>query len=740
MVYQGTDPALDASNRGANAPMTTTCRSTPGLHQPPTNGLNAVPQLEHIEAIERRLWTAADTLRANSNYASNEYFLPVMGLIFLRHAYSRYLAVKDGIVASLPTRGGVTRQLAKEDFAQKSAIFLRPEAQFDTLVALTDADDRAQAVIAAMESIEADYTSLRGVLPKAEYQELDNDVLGQLLRTLNPEELKRVSGDVFGRIYEYFLTQFADQKAHDGGEFFTPVSLVSLIAHVLDPVRGTVLDPACGSGGMFVQSARVVEERDDDPTQRLTFNGLEKNATTIRLAKMNLAVHGLEGDIRKAITYYEAPLELVGKADYVMANPPFNVDEIDADKIKSDPRLPFGLPGVNKKGKVSNGNYVWISYFYSYLSATGRAGFVMSSQASSAGRDEAKVRRKLIETSAVDMMIAIRSNFFYTRTVPCELWFLDRAKPPAHRDKVLMLDARNIYRKVTRKIYDFSPEQEQNLLAVIALYRGDTDRFANTVGGYLWRVGAGAAACGGTTPGDDDRAPLPLPAFLAALDALTAAMQPFLTRQPADGAPVAAQAELAAARTAFTPDAAAFARLAAQAEASWPGPRIRDGDLSGAVDALEPLADAARDLVKQIDLLYKLAGRVVDVCENDADAKADNLWPTRDVNRARRTADDARAAAVEQLRQVRTVWRQAHWLTTRFPDGQLRDVPGLVKLVDHAELAANDWSLTPGRYVGVAPEEVDEDFDFEEALRELHVELEDLNGEAVSNSDTRPHA
>ena len=203
-----------------------------------------MPQLEHMEAIERRLWTAADTLRANSNYAGNEYFLPVMGLIFLRHAYSRYLAVKDTIIAGLPTRGGVTRPLTKEDFAQKSAIYLRPEAQFDTLVALTDADDRAQAVIAAMESIEADYASLRGELPKAEYQELDNAVLGQLLRTLNPEELKRVSGDVFGRIYEYFLTQFADQKAHDGGEFFTPVSLVSLIAHVLDPVRGIVLDPA----------------------------------------------------------------------------------------------------------------------------------------------------------------------------------------------------------------------------------------------------------------------------------------------------------------------------------------------------------------------------------------------------------------------------------------------------------------------------------------------------------------
>jgi len=447
-----------------------------------------LPQLEHIEAIEKRLWNAADTLRANSNYASNEYFLPVMGLIFLRHAYSRFLAVKDAIEANLPTRGGKTRALSKEDFSQKSAIFLQPKAQFDTLVALTDSDDRAKAVIEAMESIEGDYENLRGVLPKSEYQELDNSVLGQLLRTLNPDELKRVSGDVFGRIYEYFLTQFADQKAHDGGEFFTPVSLVSLIANVLEPEGGTVLDPACGSGGMFVQSARFVERHDENPIDKLTFYGLEKNATTIRLAKMNLAVHGLEGDIQRAITYYEDPHELLGKADFVMANPPFNVDEIDADKVKKDPRLPFGLPGANKKGKVSSGNYVWISYFYSYLNDHGRAGFVMSSQASSAGRDEAKVRQKLVETGDVDVMIAIRSNFFYTRTVPCELWFLNRNKPEEHRDKVLMIDARNIYRKVTRKIYDFSPEQEQNLLAIVWLYRGHTEKYLDLVASTCRRM------------------------------------------------------------------------------------------------------------------------------------------------------------------------------------------------------------------------------------------------------------
>ncbi|MCP4376835.1 MAG: N-6 DNA methylase, partial [bacterium] len=444
-----------------------------------------MPQLEQIEAIEKRLWSSADTLRANSNYASNEYFMPVMGLIFLRHAYSRFLSVKDEIEAGLPTRGGKTRALTKEDFSRKGSIFLQPEAQFEYLVGLPESADRPQAIINAMESIEQDYDSLKGILPKSEYQELDNSVLGQIIRTFNDSALKRATGDIFGRIYEYFLTQFADQKAHDGGEFFTPVSLVQTIVNVIEPDHGKVMDPACGSGGMFVQSAHFIEGLHKNPTEQVTFYGLEKNPTTIRLAKMNLAVHGLEGNIQKAISYYEDPHNMLGKADFVMANPPFNVDEVDAEKVENDPRLPFGLPGVNKKKKVSNGNYLWISYFYSYTSASGRAGFVMSSQASSAGRDEAKVRQMLVQSGHVDAMMAIRSNFFYTRSVPCELWFFDKGKPADKRDTVLMLDARNVYRKVTRKIYDFSPEQTLNLSAVVWLYRGERDRFLKLVAHYL---------------------------------------------------------------------------------------------------------------------------------------------------------------------------------------------------------------------------------------------------------------
>lgn len=724
-----------------------------------------MPQLEHIEAIEKRLWGAADTLRANSNYASNEYFMPVMGLVFLRHAYSRFLAVRDGIIASLPTRGGKRRPLAKADFSQKGAIFLKSKTQFDTLVALPDSADRAKALIEAMDSIEHDYESLRGVLPKAEYQELDNGVLGQLLRTLNPEELKSASGDIFGRIYEYFLTQFADQKAHDGGEFFTPISLVQMIVNVIEPDHGKVFDPACGSGGMFVQSARLVEREHKAARETLTFYGMEKNATTLRLAKMNLAVHGQEGNIAKAISYYEDPHELHGDADFVMANPPFNVDEVDADRIKNDPRLPFGLPGVNKKGKVSNGNYLWISYFYSYLNATGRAGFVMSSQASSAGRNEALVRRKLIETGAVDALIAIRSNFFYTRTVPCELWFLDKGKAnlpsPTGRgaggegtrsrnlpitrgpDTVLMLDARNVYRKVTKKIYDFSPEQLANLSAIVWLYRGQNDRFLHLIGQHLSHAVLQAQA-----------SLAPLQEYLAAIEELAVSMirhasayTNATTRAEASAAEVidAAPNPFLDVIKSFRADAKAWtANTKKQAARTIPS-TAGNAALHAVSERLTSLASASRDLLKSANQLYKLAGEALNALPpspfgrgTGGEGSAKNGNGTRELRHAQKRADAARARLTDdqyELFHVRYFHRQAHWLQERFPDATLRDVQGLVKLVTRAEIEANEWSLTPGRYVGVAPEEVDEDFDFEAALRDIHVELQDLNAEAAELAD-----
>ncbi|MDH5178731.1 MAG: type I restriction-modification system subunit M [Gammaproteobacteria bacterium] len=678
-------------------------------------------QLDNIETIEKHLWEAADTLRTNSNYASNEYFMPVMGLIFLRHAYSRFLAVKDDIEAGLPTRGGMKPNLKKTDFAQKGALFLRPEAQFDYLVDLTDADDRADAVEHAMESIEKDYETLKGQLPKAEYKELDNDILGQLLRTLNPDELKQAKGDVFGRIYEYFLTGFANLKAHDAGEFFTPISLVEMITNVIEPDHGKVLDPACGSGGMFVQSAHFVERLQKNPNQVLTFYGMEKNPTTIRLAKMNLAVHGLEGNIQKAITYYDDPHSgLWGDADFVMANPPFNTDEVDADKVKKDRRLPYGLPGVNKKKKVSNGNYLWISYFLSYLKEDGRAGFVMSSQASSAGGDEAKVREAIIKSGNVDVMLDVRGNFFYTRSVPCQLWFFNKNKPKKYQDKVLMLDARNVYRKVTRKIYDFSPEQLQNLTSIVWLYRGESDRFLELVSRYQGKVLEEALEVGE-----------PAKAFNAAITALAGEIDPFMQTVQDQTELQTTCTELKQTSQQLSKDIAAYLKQTGKTDASWQGIDDSAKGLQKALKLIEPIAEQSRDLVKDADHVYKLASRLIEQAEKDHEAKQSDDWNSREINKQRKAADELRKKLVAQLKQARYFYKQALWLQSRFPAAKLVDVEGLVKLVDHKELEANDWSLTPGRYVGVAPEEVDEDFDFEEALRDIHIELKGLNEEAA---------
>jgi type I restriction enzyme M protein len=683
----------------------------------------------NISKIEEHLWSSADTLRANSGLASNEYFMPVMGLIFLRHAYKRFLDAKVEIEKDLPSRGGKTRGLTKEDFSQKAAIFLKPEAQYDHLASLPENKNIQKAVIDAMKSIEEDYSSLKGVLPKIEFNDVPDDVLRTLIRNLNPDELKKANGDVFGRIYEYFLTKFAGDKAHDGGEFFTPVSLVSVIAHVLEPREGIVLDPACGSGGMFVQSAKFLEEQHGDAGKKLIFKGIEKNKTTVRLGKMNLAVHGLEGQISEGITYYNDPHDLNGKASYVMANPPFNVDEIDA-KIKDDPRLAFGLPGVSN-GKVQNGNYVWINYFYSYLNEKGRAGFVMSSQASGAGGDQATVREKLIKSGDVDAMMAIRSGFFYTRAVPCELWFLDKDKPKEHKDTVLMIDARNVYRKVTRTVNDFSPEQLNNLLSIVWLYRGENERFIELVGSHLQKMFEHVAFAQTFTSDETAPAQDSLTTYLVAITQWIELMQPFLKEQVTDGVHIEAQKELEETLSLYKTDLKTFVAEYTKLQKNWKKGITDIKVLEKTVVDTETFADKSRDLVKQTDLIYRLSLKLRDICLKDLNARTHSTWKNPEITKVSKTTEELREKLTAILKEVRYFHKHAVWLTQRFPGAKLHDVEGLVKVVSQKELSENDWSLTPGRYVGVAPEVEDEDFDFEESLRELHIELEGLNAEAV---------
>jgi type I restriction enzyme M protein len=417
--------------------------------------------------LEKRLWGAADDLRANSKLRASEYSVPVLGLIFLRFADYKFELAEAELAGQVTRR----RRIDKTDYQAQGIMYLPEIARYDYLLNLTESENIGRAINDAMKAIEEENDDLRGVLPK-QYNRFDNDLLVSLLKTFN-FNLAGMEGDVFGQIYEYFLGNFAMSEGQKGGEFFTPISLVKLIVEIIEPYHGRIYDPACGSGGMFVQSAAFVQRHSGNTTE-ISIYGQERVTETVRLAKMNLAVHGLSGDIREGNTYYEDIHRSPGKFDFVMANPPFNVDKVDKGKLKQDPRFPFGLPATD------NANYLWIQQFYSALNENGRAGFVMANSASDARHSELEIRRQMIEAKAVDVMVAIGSNFFYTVTLPCTLWFLDKGKHSTARENtVLFIDARNIYRQIDRAHRDFAPEQLEFLANIANLYRGEAPETLN---------------------------------------------------------------------------------------------------------------------------------------------------------------------------------------------------------------------------------------------------------------------
>jgi type I restriction enzyme M protein len=431
--------------------------------------------------LEKRLWEAADQFRANSGLTAAQYSQPVLGLIFLRFAEVRFAAQR----AKLEKAGGSSRRGSRVDdpaaYHAEGILYLSPEARFDYLLALPEAADIGAKVNAAMREIEKHNSQLAGVLPKT-YNLFTSTLLKELLKKVS-EIPASVDYDAFGRIYEYFLGEFARTEGQMGGEFYTPSSLVRLLTEVIEPYHGRILDPACGSGGMFVQSARFVAEHRKSPSDELAICGVEKTDETGRLCRLNLAVHGLEGDIRhggNVNSYYDDPHSATGQFDFVLANPPFNVNAVDKERLKDvvgpGRRYPFGLP------RTDNANYLWIQLFYSALNAMGRAGFVMANSASDARSSEQELRQRLIEARAVDAMVAVGPNMFYTVTLPCTLWFLDRGKAKSRRaDEVLFIDARHIYRQVDRAHRDWTPAQIGFIANVVRLYRGEALDF--TLGG-----------------------------------------------------------------------------------------------------------------------------------------------------------------------------------------------------------------------------------------------------------------
>jgi len=420
--------------------------------------------VEKLAELEKRLWAAADQLRANSNLAAHEYSVPVLGLIFLRFADVRFTQAEQELAKDFSSRRRST--LGKEHYQAKGVLFLPDVSRFSNLLELPEGADIGTAINDAMRAIEAENSDLKDVLPKS-YARLENATLVELMKLMASIPMD-IEGDSFGRIYEYFLGSFALSEGRGGGEFFTPTAIVKLIVEIIEPFHGRIFDPACGSGGMFVQSARFVREHRQTDQEVLSVHGQEAKTATARLARMNMAVHGLGGDIRQGNTYYEDLHHSVGKFDFVMANPPFNVDAVDKERLTDDPRFPFGMP------RTDNANYLWIQQFYSALNEKGRAGFVMANSASDARASEMEIRKKLIESKAVDVMVSVGPNMFYTVTLPCTLWFFDKGKrSPEREEKVLFIDARHVYHQLDRAHRDWTAQQIEFLANIARLYRGE---------------------------------------------------------------------------------------------------------------------------------------------------------------------------------------------------------------------------------------------------------------------------
>ncbi|MCX6157146.1 MAG: N-6 DNA methylase [Ignavibacteriae bacterium] len=635
---------------------------------------------EQIKKLEKELWDSADQLRANSKLTAAEYKDPVLGLVLLRFAQNRYEEVKAILESRVSDGPRPNRNIAKDKYLAEGAIMLPEEAKYDYLANLPESNDIAEAINNAMKLIEKEYPDLSGILPKS-YQEFESQLLRDLIRVFNKDAVKKATGDVFGRIYEYFLMKFSMQGAgaQEGGEFFTPPSLVQLIVHFIEPDHGIIHDPACGSAGMFVQTGYFVRNHTNKiVNEAIKCYGTELKTNNYKLAKINLAIHGIEGNIIERNSFYSDPHNLIGKCDFVMTNPPFNVNKIDKNKdyVKNDPRLPFGLP------KADNGNYMWIQYFYSYLNDKGRAGFVMASSATDAGHSERAIRKELIETKHVDCVVSIGNNFFYTRSLPCHLWFFDKGKRKENDDKILMIDARNIYRKVTTTINDFSPGQLLNLTTIMKMYRGEKDVYTNTIKeheqilyDYLDKMNEDYKVMFKDLIkiGEECKVSLKINEIVK-------------INKPSN----------------YTEAQIIFNHYYSQIESVSVIISQWQEEISKVEKNIAEKQTDEKDGKKQIALLRSNINKL---------------------NKPIVAFYDATKESAEQIKQGIKDW---HDFVVWFPDKIYRDIEGLCKIITIEETKDNEYSLTPGRYVGIKIQ-IEEDFDYTKRVKEISQLLSDLN-------------
>ena len=644
---------------------------------------------DQLKQLETDLWSAADNLRANSDLKSSEYATPVLGLIFLKFADNNYRRHEADIIAEYQKLKGTRREKKLSDIAiEKCGFYLPDHARYEHLLNLPEEKDIAKALKEAMKAVEEYKPELEGVLPKDEYFRLTRDektknIPNQLLKNFAniPADF---SGDLFGQIYEYFLAEFARSEGSKGGEFFTPRSVVRLMVEMIEPHGGKVFDPACGSGGMFVQSAQFIEEhrkelKDDDSS--VFVYGQEKTLETVNLAKMNLAVNGLRGKVMKANTYYDDPHGSFGAFDYVLANPPFNVDDVSLSSVEKDKRFnTYGIPRNKSKAKkadvgketVPNGNYLWINLFATSLKPKGRAALVMSNAASDARHSEADIRRTLIEKNFIYGMLTLPSNMFYTVTLPATLWFFDKAKTD---DRILFIDARNIFTQIDRAHREFSDEQIQNIAIISQLHKGRREKFVQLVDRYFaagmerlieskTRVEPVSAQLLEVLDDDDGKQAVgELVKRWAGLNKL--------------------QARYAQYREKHAGEKAVDQKNKAQHQFR---------------ETIDPFFVALHEGLKQLDKTVRQHEK-----QQTQQAQADGKRGSTDrKTKALKTALDALHT---EVKNAEIFYQHIHWLQERFPKAEYEDVTGLCKLASPAEVKEQEYSLNPGRHVGVVIEE-----------------------------------
>lgn len=642
---------------------------------------------DQLKKLEADLWSAADKLRANSDLKASEYSTPVLGLIFLKFADNNYRRHEAEIIAEYQELKGSRREKPVSEIAiEKCGFYLHDHARYDYLLNLPEEKDIAKALKEAMKLIEEYKPELEGVLPKDEYAALtrtDKTLPQSLLRTF-ADIPADATGDLFGQIYEYFLSEFARSEGQKGGEFFTPRSVVRLMVEIIEPHGGKVFDPACGSGGMFVQSAQFIAEHRKElkgSESGVYVCGQEKTRDTVNLAKMNLAVNGLRGEIKQANTYYEDPYQSFGAFDYVLANPPFNVDDVSLSSVEKDSRFnTYGIPRNKSKVKkadegketVPNGNYLWISLFATSLKAQGRAALVMANSASDARHSEADIRKTLIEQNLIYAMLTLPSNMFYTVTLPATLWFFDKAKTD---DKILFIDARNIYTQIDRAHREFSEEQIQNISIISQLHKGRRDKFVQLIDRYF--------EAGMQRLVENKTNVEPVSAQL--LEVLDDA-----GGKQAVGELVQQWAGLAKLKTRYVQYQEKHADETAVDKKNKAQQQLRE--------AFDPFFVALHEGLKHLDKVVRQHEK-----QQAIQAQADGKRATTD-----RKTNLLKAALEELHTEVRSAeifYQHIHWLQERFPKAEYEDVTGLCKLASQANLKEQEYSLNAGRYVGVVIEE-----------------------------------